>query len=280
LRTKIVSEEILDLVKRHPRLYQLGRAARMGIGSRLPPRRIQGLPGRVHANDFMLAGTDPASVESYRSGALSVLENINASLASAGLTPDDVDTWLDFGCGYGRVLRFLGQRVEPGRIAATDVILEGVHFCATEFGATAIHSANTLDRFHVGSFDFIYAISVLTHLDEQDCRAFLEFTRRALKVGGLCLITTHGQWSMQHLERYGPRVVAACPSIRDDVRVRGFSFLPYAHYRDESYGLAWHTKKYLDSVMSELHQHRMQLIRFMPHGLEHHQDTYTYRRMA
>jgi SAM-dependent methyltransferase len=280
VRTKVLPESILNLVKRSPRLYQLGRAVRMGLGSRLPPRRLPGLPGRVHFNDFMLGGTDRESVESYRSGALNAVGNIDASLAAIGLSPDDIETWLDFGCGYGRVLRFLAQRVEPSRIAATDVIVEGVHFCAEEFGATALHSNAPLDRLRLGSFDFIYAISVLTHLNERDGTALLAFMRRSLNIGGVCMFTTHGRWSMDHLDFYGPRVVRARSSIHAGVEARGFAFLPYEHYRDDSYGLAWHAKGYLERLMSALHDDRMELIRFEPHGLDRHQDVFAYRRNA
>ena len=42
--------------------------------------------------------------------------------------------WLDFGCGYGRVIRFLVERVPPDRIWASDVAHEAVDFCRSEFG--------------------------------------------------------------------------------------------------------------------------------------------------
>jgi SAM-dependent methyltransferase len=281
MRTKILPEPVLDRVKANPRLYALGRSIRMGLGSLLPPRSLPELPGRVHFNDFMLDDSSPKGIAWYRESALNAISNIEASLTAVGSSMDDVVTWLDFGCGYGRVLRFLVDRVEPWRVSAIDVIVEGVDFCAAEFGITAIHSTAPLDRLRLGPFGFVYAISVLTHLNEENGQRFLELTRRTLDVGGIFMFTTHGRWTLDHLGRYGRAVVEMEAQIRGCMDEQGFAYQPYRHYgSDSSYGLAWHDRAYIEDAMRRLHSNTMELVRFEPHSLYHHQDVYAYRRMA
>src|SRR5687768_11405389 len=140
MRTKIVPDGVLDALKRNQRLYQAARRLRMQIGRVVPPRRLEGIPGRVHFNDFMLEDTTPTGVERYRERALNVIRLIERSLDSAGRSFDDIRSWLDFGCGYGRVVRFLVQRTDKDRVHGSDVIEEAVDFCAREFGVHPIHS--------------------------------------------------------------------------------------------------------------------------------------------
>ena len=99
----------------------------------------------------------------------------------AGKTFDDVERWLDFGCGYGRVLRFLVERVPAGRISATDVIEEGVEFCRSEFGVTALRSRtrSRLDAARRRSTSSTRS-RVITHLNEQNSRAFLQLVGDSL----------------------------------------------------------------------------------------------------
>src|SRR5688500_6634156 len=130
MRTKLLPDVALDALKRHAWAYQGARKLRMAMGRVVPPRRFEGINGRVHFNDFMLEDDSPKGVEAYRTRALNVIGLIDRSLEVVGRDLRDVRSWLDFGCGYGRVIRFLVQRVDPDRVYATDVIEEAVEFCA------------------------------------------------------------------------------------------------------------------------------------------------------
>ena len=54
-------------------------------------------------------------------------------------------------------------------------------------------------RFASGTFDFIYALSVLTHLPEHTGRRWLAGLVRILKPGGLLLFTVHGERFLDQL---------------------------------------------------------------------------------
>jgi SAM-dependent methyltransferase len=273
-----LSERLAGAIKRRGRIHRAARRARSAVGHLMPPRRYPGIPGRVHFNDFMFLDSSPQEIASYAERARNVIALIDETLAAAGKTTDDIDRWLDFGCGYGRVIRFLVERVPPERIFASDVVKEGVEFCCSEFGVQPVYSAPDLTAVRLGSFDFIYAISVITHLNEQNSLAFLRFLGESLNPGGIAMITTHGQWSIDNAALYGPEYEAQRAEIIDAVRERGFAYIPYSFVAND-YGMTWHSREYIENRIAELHEGRLAPLLFRAHGLDGHQDVYGYHRV-
>lgn len=280
MKTKLLPDFALDQLKRHPWAYQRAWKLRLAMGRVVPPRRFEALNGRVHFNDFMFKDDSPAGVEIYRTRALNVISLIDRSLEAAGRNMTEIRRWLDFGCGYGRVLRWLVQWVDPDRVYASDVIKEGVEFCASEFGVHPLHSTSRLRDLDLGRFDFLYAISVLTHLDEENETAFMELLHRSLEPGGIALFTTHGQWSLDNLHIYGENYEVMHDDLVRRVRERGRAFVPYQHYGDDEYGMTWHSADHVGSRIAELSGDSMRLLFFEPHGLDHHQDVFVYQRVT
>jgi len=244
----------------------------------VPPRRFDGIPGRVHFNDFMFLNSSPEEIASYAERAQNVVALIEETLAAAGRKFDDVDKWLDFGCGYGRVLRFLVARVPRERVYATDVIEEGVEFCRSEFGITALRSQPELESVRLGSFDFIYAISVLTHLNERNSRAFLRAMGDSLADGGIVMFTTHGRYSSEHVGLYGAELEARGDEIRRAVRERGIAYVRYSFAPDD-YGVTWHSRPFIEQTMADLHGDSITPLLFRPQGLDGHQDVFAFQRV-
>lgn len=274
----LVPDSLASAIKRRPLLHRAARKARFALGRVVPPRRYPGIPGRVHFNDFMLDDTSPEGVASYRERALNVLEKIETCLAASGRSFDDVERWLDFGCGYGRVVRFLVDRVPADRITASDVVREGVDFCASEFGVRPLYSDTELAALRLGSFDFIYAVSVLSHLNERRSLALLRLLGESLRPDGILLVTTHGQWSLEHPETYGDEYVARRAEIARAVEERGTFFLRYRYLDGDDYGMAWHTREYVEQAMRDLHGGKVGLLLFEPQGLDGHQDVLAFGR--
>jgi SAM-dependent methyltransferase len=278
MRTKVVPERVVDALKRHSLAYRSARAVRIWLGDMLPPRHLAGLEGRVHFNDFMLTDDSPAGVEAYKSSAMNVIANIESTLDTAQRDFADVNSWLDFGCGYGRVIRFLVQRTAPRRVYAADVIKSAVDFCAAEFGVNPVYSQDALARLDLRSFDFIYAISVLTHLSEENTIEFLRLTRQALNSGGIVLFTTHGRASLEHLSMYGLPYVHLRSELEQTVDREGIAFVPYKHYAGDNCGMTWQSHRWITERMIELHGDSMKLLRFGPDALYGHQDVIAYER--
>lgn len=281
MRTKVIPDSLLDLMKRSPYLYGPARKLRMGVGSLLPPRSYPGVRGRIHPNDFMFEGTTHRGVAKYRRGAENVMAFVSRSLDEAGRSWDDIRYWLDFGCGYGRVVRALLDRVEPSRVYVTDVIQEGVDFCASEFGVRPIASAPDVGRLELPKVDYVYAISVLTHLPEARGRDLLRILGAAVEPGGILLFTIHGQWALENAESYGSEYGGKVkPALMQAVTGRGVGYVPYRHYYGDDYGMTWHSERYIRDVMAELHGSSLQRLFHEPRGLDRHQDVFAYQRRS
>jgi SAM-dependent methyltransferase len=274
----VFPQPLVDAVKRRPRLHRAARRLRMAAGGLLAPREFPGIPGRIHPNDFMFDHASPEEVASYAERAGNVVVNIEDSLGAGGRGYDDVGRWLDFGCGYGRIIRFLVERVPPDRVWASDVIKEGVDFCASEFGVHPLYSRPDLEALELEPFDFVYAISVLSHLNERNSRALLRLLGDALRPRGIAMFTTHGRRSLENPALYGAEYGERREEIADTVAADGMTFLPYAFTGGDAYGMAWHTREWVEQTVAELHGDAVRLIRFVPHGLDDHQDVFTFQR--
>jgi SAM-dependent methyltransferase len=226
----------------------------------------------------MFLNGSPAEVTSYAERARNVIDLIEEALLEAGRSFDDIQRWLDFGCGYGRVVRFLVGRVPAERVFVSDVIGEGVDFCAAEFGVQPVDSNAELDRLSLGSFDFIYAVSVITHLNERNSIAFLRLLGESLTEGGIALFTTHGRRSIENVGLYGSEYEARRSEIAALVQERGIAYLPY-EFVDDDYGMTWHSREFIEAKMAELHGRRLAPLLFRPHALDGHQDAYAFLRV-
>jgi SAM-dependent methyltransferase len=274
----IGAQQLVGTIKRHRRIHRAARKARFALGHVVPPRRFAGIPGRVHFNDFMFLNSSAREIASYTERAQNVMSLIEEALSKAGKTFDDVERWLDFGCGYGRVVRFLVGRVPAERVFVSDVIGEGVEFCAAEFGVQPLYSHAELDRVSLGSFDFIYAVSVITHLNEPNSTSFLRLLGESLTEGGIALFTTHGRWSIAHVGLYGSQYEARKSELVALVQENGIAYLPY-DFVDDDYGMTWHSRQYIDAKMAELHGGRLAPLLFRPHALDGHQDVFAFQRV-
>jgi SAM-dependent methyltransferase len=271
-------QQLVGTIKRHRRIHRAARKARFALGHVVPPRRFADIPGRVHFNDFMLLNTSAQELASYTERAQNVISLIGEALSKAGRTFDDVERWLDFGCGYGRVVRFLVGRVPAERVFVSDVISEGVDFCAAEFGVQPVYSHAELDRVSLGAFDFIYAVSVITHLNEPNSVSFLRLLGESLTEGGIALFTTHGRWSIANAGLYGSDYEARKSELAALVQENGVAYLPY-DFLDDDYGMTWHSRQYIDAKMAELHGGRLAPLLFRPHALDGHQDVHAFQRV-
>jgi SAM-dependent methyltransferase len=99
---------------------------------------------------------------------------------------------LDWGVGCGRVARYFSA--VPGiEFCGIDVDADNVEWCSRNlpgrYMRAPLRPPASLDA---ASFDLIYGISVLTHLDERDQRAWLAELNRLAAPGAIVLLSFHG----------------------------------------------------------------------------------------
>lgn len=131
----------------------------------------------------------------YSEGALGA-KCIKEILKKNGLDINKFGSILDFGCGCGRILRHW-KTLDGPMIYGCDYNPAMARWCQKSLTFAQVKQNKTFGKldYDSESFDFIYAISVFTHLSERLQNFWINELTRILKSGGYLLITVHGTTS-------------------------------------------------------------------------------------
>lgn len=238
-------------------------------------RRVAGWPSfasRVHCAvsecDIMLV---KATARSYAEAGLSAVACVQLALAEVGKgIPGSL---LDFGCGYGRVLRFLCAAFPATQMAFTDMDGEGLGFCAHHFEGCGFRT--DLERgpeWMPARFDVIWVGSVLTHLSVADSRRLLRHLADFLQPGGLVVFTTHGERAASAMKAHST-VYRMEPAVLDRiVEERAKTGHGYADYPGwPGYGVSVSTTPWVDQLIRDC---GLTCKLHLPAGWAAHQDVF------
>jgi SAM-dependent methyltransferase len=168
------------------------RFRRKGVEDGLPlqpPRLIDYVSGMYDVEAFYCIGKEGVA-------------NISKNLAKNGLAIDRFGSVLDFGCGCGRIIRHM-SRFKNVSFFGTDYNPLLIQWCRenlpfAKFNVNALAGRLPYDD---GQFDFIYTISVFTHLPEKEQFFWIAELRRILKPEGHCYITVNGMFDRRTSEQ-------------------------------------------------------------------------------
>jgi SAM-dependent methyltransferase len=146
----------------------------------LPPPRLRKRVGRTSSRrEFLSVGRAAAR------DVLAVFEDVRNPASDWG-------RWLDFGCGAGRVARFIGEFPIVRTMRGVDVDAEAIRWNRRHMtGDYLLLAGDAPLPFGDKSFDVVFSVSVFSHLDESPQFAWLREIHRVLRPGGLFLASTH-----------------------------------------------------------------------------------------
>ena len=109
-----------------------------------------------------------------------------------------LDAILDYGCGCGRIIRHW-KGLGTVRVIGADYNPYLVNWCRVHLPFATFITTPIVTKLALAdeSVDFIYAVSVLTHLDARAEKACLRELKRVLKPKGVLLLTVHGSTRLQ-----------------------------------------------------------------------------------
>jgi len=111
----------------------------------------------------------------------------------AGVAVETLGHILEFGCGDGRMIRWLRRLAEDREVWGTDIDAGRIFWCKQHLGPPLHFIVNTTVPhlpFEDRHFGFIYAGSVFTHIDDL-ADAWIAELRRILRPGGKLFMTVH-----------------------------------------------------------------------------------------
>jgi SAM-dependent methyltransferase len=219
---------------------------------------------KVAPGDTMYHGNDAH----YFGVGASALKALLLALETAG-RPEPRRV-LDFGCGFGRVMRALRAAFPGAELLACDVDAGGVAYCVEAFGARAVAGSTDLAAMDPPTeVDLIWCGSVLTHLDADQWPRLLAYFARALSDGGVAVMTTHGRqtaWRMEHVADYGLEPIDR-GSLLESYRSTGFG------YRDQGqpgYGISVSSPAWAVGQVGRVPE--LRTIGYVEAGWDGHQD--------
>jgi len=103
-------------------------------------------------------------------------------------------TILDFGCGCGRMVRFLNNFSPSHTIHACDVNPDHVNWCQKNLDNVQTSQCDALPPlpYEERKFNLVYGLSIFTHLSEKSSIKWLLELNRVLKPNGILIVTIHG----------------------------------------------------------------------------------------
>jgi len=182
------------------------------------------------------------------------------TLGSVGRSLVEFESVLDFGVGCGRVLVPLWRRWGgETSFHGCDIDEGAIAWLRTHYPALPVE----VNGFHpplpyaADSFDFLYSVSVFSHLDERGQDDWLAEVRRVLRPGGVALLTVHGEAAFQRFvtgESVGAIRSASDRLAAGSLAERGFVYEEAEWSRwnalrfigdSGGWGLAFHSEEYL-----------------------------------
>jgi SAM-dependent methyltransferase len=154
---------------------------------------------------------------------------LRASYERHGERPLTDASVLDFGCGWGRLTRYLSRDVAPGRLYGCDPVEGILAICrANRVPATFAASAFVPERVPFDErFDLAFAFSVFTHLSEPAHEQSLVALHRSLRPGGILIVTIRPPEYLWHCEAMRPLLDELGPDTQAALALPRYLFVPH-----------------------------------------------------
>jgi SAM-dependent methyltransferase len=196
-----------------------------------------------------VAGTDDASWFD-RSGQYT-LRDFEGALGTLNKRMADFASIYDFGCGVGRVTRWLAAAAAHATIWGSDIDKEAIEWLRVNQPEVNAFRNDWLPPlpFRDGLFDLVLGWSVFTHLPEHYQDAWLEELRRVTAPGGILLLSTHGlnHWQAMKSTDLAAWTDSTVSDVDDALDSYGFAYLDIGAHTPlpDFYRFAWHAPSYI-----------------------------------
>ena len=242
---------LIKAVQRNKRLYRWllfrhvdAKDRANGVAANLPPAELRyRVSSSPDAQNFITIGKKCAA-------------DIESALRKVGCDLAKLERVLDFGCGCGRTLIHMKELAPHAQFDGTDIDARAIDWCKEHlrFATFKVGQASPPTEYAPDSFDFIYAISVFTHLDAPYQFQWLEELRRIAKPGGVLLLT----------------VDSSLAGEKDFVFQRSYEDGLFPAW----YQNAFHSEKYVRENFGRY----FEVLGYLPRGMNEHQDVVLLRK--
>lgn len=135
-------------------------------------------------------------LEGYVRVGKTVAQDLDLALASEFAQMPANPSVLDFGCGPGRVVTWFQSMYKDWRFFGTDIDNEAINWARENLSHIASFDCNKSQpplQYEDAYFDFIFSISIFTHLPEDMQAEWLTELKRVVKIGGILALSVHNE---------------------------------------------------------------------------------------
>jgi SAM-dependent methyltransferase len=200
--------------------------------------------------------------------------SLEQALSAQSLATSHFKRVLDFGCGSGRVIRHFAHLFEGREFYGSDVDASVIAWDRANIPGAWFHrnDAEPPLAFDDEYFDYLWSISVFSHLPEQMAINWIGELHRILRPGGIAIVTVHGPFRFDEdvsLGRIPSDAIAAFAR-------RGFTYVQaFADGRLP----AWYQNAFMTEAFArELFGRRFELLDYRPRGMMGRQDLLVLKR--
>jgi SAM-dependent methyltransferase len=208
------------------------------------------------------------------------LGDLERALAAVCDTLSAHDRILDFGCGCGRIVRWMKELADGRTIAGTDIDARAIAWASSNlsFARFEVNEALPPTRYRDGEFDLIVNHSVFTHLDERHQDLWLAELERITAPGGALVLSVHGAYSFQATERE----LEPGSILRREWRARlerdGILHVTEDSFIGSSFPDFYHTTFHAPWYVLEHWSRWFEVLAYLPRSSLGHQDQVVLRR--
>ncbi len=194
------------------------------------------------------------------------------------INKDEISSVLDFGCGYGRVIRFLKNQFPKAVITGCELEDKYIDFCKESFGVETFQSDTNFEKLpRDKKFDLIWAGSVFTHISASKFEQLFEYFNDVLNVGGVAVFTTHGRFSEDKLKQHGyglSRVGKKLTEYQYKIMGYGYQDYPFA----KGYGVSMMKPSWFMKFIKNYRN--FEVVTYSEQYWDRHQDVICVRKTA
>lgn len=226
-------------------------------------------PATIHPDDEMylyslknLNGDREAACIRYYSLGQRIFDAVKQIVEWQFQNFDNVSSFLDFACGYGRFTRFLVQELSPEQIWVSDISANAVKFQTEQFNVSGIVSTDYPQDYPENrTFDCILAASFFSHVPKHTFTDWVEKLYSLLSPQGMLMFSVHDLTLL-------PNEVAE--------KSEGFYFVPESENKTldkQLYGTTYVSEEFVSQVLADKFGSEFNYYR-IEKGLCRHQDIY------
>jgi len=204
------------------------------------------------------------SIESFLKGGKEISNDLESSLLKIGRKITSFENILEFGCGSGRIVLMLEDKLRKCNFFGTDIDDEAISWCKKnfDFGSFDVNKPLPPLKYQSEMFDLVWAHSVFTHLDEGLQFKWLNELKRITKPNGIVVISVHGPyaWSVRRRPKGGEK------ELEKELEKNGFVFLHRESFKrvfSFQFQSAYHTKEYIEREFSKY----FEVTEYIPRGM-------------